>query len=141
LTEFGQGLEKAILELGKWGSQLLPPSIDGLALPSLGAATLAIKAFFQPKQAQDIHETYELHLGDEILQVQVANGSLTLQQGLMLPADVVVYTNMEAFMGLFAGQLTPQQAIAAGLVRVEGEAQALTRLLSLSSVETALNSH
>jgi hypothetical protein len=141
LTEFGQGLESAILELGKWGSRLLPSSMEGLALPSLGAAALALKAFFHPEQAQAIHETYELHLGDEILQVQVADGKLTVEQGQGLPANVMLYTNMRVFMGMFAGQLKPQDAIAAGLVRVEGEPQALTRLLSLSSVGTALDNY
>src|SRR5215470_2243575 len=49
LTTFGKALETPVLELGKWGSRLLPPSLDGLALPSLGATTLAIKAFFHPE--------------------------------------------------------------------------------------------
>src|SRR5450432_2916288 len=31
LTEFGQTLEFAVLELGKWGSRLLPTSTEGLA--------------------------------------------------------------------------------------------------------------
>src|SRR4051812_33612415 len=54
LTPTGQMLEKSVLELGKWGSQFLPPSLDGLALPSIGAATLAIKAFFHSEQAQSV---------------------------------------------------------------------------------------
>src|SRR4051812_18714984 len=29
LTTVGLALEKAVLELGKWGSQFLPPSLDG----------------------------------------------------------------------------------------------------------------
>lgn len=134
LTEIGQALETAVLELGKWGSRLLPSSMDGLALPSLGAATLAIKAFFHPDQAQDINEMYELHLGHEILQVRVADNKLVVQQGQALSADVVLHTDMQVFMGLFAGQLKPDEAIAAGLLRVEGEPQALTRFLKLSSV-------
>src|SRR5262245_29493848 len=39
LTPLGQALENAVLELGKWGSQFLPPSLEGVALPSIGAAT------------------------------------------------------------------------------------------------------
>src|SRR5688500_12711057 len=46
LTAFGAALETAVLELGKWGARLLPASLEGVALPSAGAMTLAIKAFF-----------------------------------------------------------------------------------------------
>jgi len=51
LTPLGQSLEKPILELGKWGAQLLPASLEGVALPSLGSMAVAIKAFFHPEPA------------------------------------------------------------------------------------------
>jgi putative sterol carrier protein len=121
LTPLGQSLEKAVLELGKWGSLFLPTSLEGVALPSLGAITLAIKAFFHPKKARGIDETYELHLGNEVLRVQITDGELHVQQGAAQKADVILHTEMQVFVGLFAGQLKPEEAIAAGLVRVEGD--------------------
>ncbi len=134
LTPTGQALENAVLELGKWGSQFLPASLEGLALPSIGAATLALKAFFHPTQAQAVNETYELHLGDEILQVQVRERKLHIQQGQPLDADVIFHTEMAIFMGLFSGQLSPDAALAAGLIVIEGDPAALRRFLMLSSV-------
>jgi DNA-binding HxlR family transcriptional regulator len=134
LTPTGQMLEKSVLELGKWGSQFLPPSLDGLALPSIGAATLAIKAFFHSEQAQSVNETYELHLDKEILQVQVTHGNLSVQQGQTLKASVIIHTDMRVFMGLFSGQLDPDAAVSAGLIVIEGEPSALQRFLKLSSV-------
>lgn len=134
LTPFGQGLEKPVLELGRWGSRLLPPSMEGLAMPSVGATTLAIKAFFCPEHARAVSETYELHLGDEIIQVQVNDGDLRVQQGQLVTADAVFHAEMPVFMGLFSGQLQPDDAIAGGLVRVDGDPGALKRFLSLSSV-------
>ena len=119
LTVLGQALERAVLELGKWGSQFLPASLEGVALPSLGAITLAIKAFFHPEQAQGVKETYELQLGNEILQVQVNEGELQVQQGQSLQADVVFYTDMQVFVGLFAGQIQPEEALAAGIIWAE----------------------
>lgn len=121
LSALGQALETAVLELGKWGSQFLPPSLDGVALPSLGAIALAIKAFFHPERAQGVDETYELHLGNEILQVQIKDGQLRARQGQALRADVIFYTDMLSFVGLFAGQIEPQEAISAGLIRIEGD--------------------
>lgn len=136
LTAYGQALETAVLELGKWGSRLLPPSLEGLAMPSLGATALAIKAFFHPEQAHSIDEVYELHLGQEVLQVQVQEGVLHVRQGQALKADAVFYTEMPVFMGLFAGQLQPADAIQNGLIRIEGDPLTLTRFLRLSSVQT-----
>jgi DNA-binding HxlR family transcriptional regulator len=135
LTPLGKALEKAVLELGKWGSQFLPPSLEGVVLPSLGATTLAIKAFFHPEQAQDFNETYELHLGSEVVQVQIKDGEIHVQQGQALKADAVFHTDMPVFMGLFSGQLHPDDAIAGELIRIEGDPGALRRFLNLSSVQ------
>lgn len=134
LTPVGQGLEKAVLELGKWGSQFLPASLEGVALPSVGATTLAIKAFFHPAQAQAVNETYELRLGNEILQVRIKDGALVVQPGQSLQAGVIFQTSMAVFMGLFSGQLAPAAAIAGGLIQVEGDAGALGRFLTLTGV-------
>lgn len=121
LTPLGLALESAVLELGKWGSQFLPTSLEGVALPSLGAMALAIKAFFHPEQAQGVNETLELHLGNEVLQVQVKEGELQVQQGTAQKAGVVFHTDMQTFVGLFAGQIKAEQAISGGLLRVEGD--------------------
>lgn len=139
LTAFGAGLETAVLELGKWGARLLPASLEGVALPSVGAMTLAIKAFFHPQQAQGVTETYELHLGQEVLQVRVQDGALRVQAGQTHKADAVFHTDMPIFLGLFAGQLTPEQALEAGLIRIEGDQDALKRFLRLSSVPPQAN--
>jgi len=137
LTSLGQALEKAVLELGKWGSQFLPTSLEGVALPSLGAITLAIKAFFHPEQAQGVKETFELHLGNEVLQVQIKAGELQVQQGGAQKADVVFHTDMQYFVGLFAGQIKPDEAISGGLIRIEGEPGALSRFLNLSGLASS----
>ena len=137
LTAFGKALETPVLELGKWGSHLLPGSLEGLALPSLGATTLAIKAFFHPERAQGVNQTFELHLGDEVLQVQIQDGTLHVQQGQTLKADVVFQTDMAVFMGLFSGQLEPDAAICGGLVQIEGDTGSLSRFLSLTGISSS----
>lgn len=134
LTEAGHALEAAVLELGKWGSRLLPDSLEGVALPSPGATTLALKAFFRPEQARGVDEVYELHLDDEVLQVHIHDGEMRVQQGQSLTADVVLHTTMQVFMGMFSGQLVPDATVAGGLVTVTGGADALARFLSFCSV-------
>lgn len=92
LTAAGQALETAVLKLGKWGSRWLPASLEGIALSSLGAITLAIKAFFHPDQAQGVDETYELRFGTEALQGQIKGGELQVRQGQALKPDAVLLT-------------------------------------------------
>src|SRR5918998_1208711 len=60
LTALGQALEKTLLELGKWGSQFVPPSMDGATVLRLGSYALTFKTFFRPDQAQGVDETYAL---------------------------------------------------------------------------------
>jgi hypothetical protein len=126
-----------MIELGKWGSQFLPPSLEGVAPPSLGASSLAIKAFFRPEQARGMSETFEFDFGNEVLQVQVRDGAILAQQGLVLDSEVVIYLNMDIFVALFTGQLNPSEAISTGLVRVEGDPDALSRFFSFTGVRTS----
>lgn len=134
LTPFGRELETPIIELGRWGSRLLPSTFDGLSMPTVGTASVAIKAFFNPTAAQDINEIYEWRFGIESLQIQVNGGQLCIQQGQYLKADVVFHADMTVFMGLFSGQLSPEDALAADLLRIEGDSKALRRFLAISSV-------
>jgi len=41
---------------------------------------------------------------------------------------------MGSFVGLFAGQIEPEEAIARGLVQIEGEPGALRRFLKITGV-------
>jgi DNA-binding HxlR family transcriptional regulator len=137
LTPVGQALEPAVLELGRWGAQFLPSSLEGVALPSVGVMALAIKAFFRPHQARGIHETYELRIGPEVLQVQIQDGTLRVQGGESLKADAVFHTEIQSYWGLFAGRLQPDEAIDAGLIRIEGDPDALQRFLDICGVPGA----
>ncbi len=132
LTPMGQALEAAVLELGKWGAHLFPPSPEGLHLPSLGSISLAIRAFFHPEHAQDMDETYELRFGEEALQVRVEQGGLKVRQGKAQQPAAVIHTDMPSFLSLFTGQVEAEEALASGLVHVEGDPTALGRFLKLT---------
>ncbi len=137
LTPWGHGLESAVLELGRWGVRLLPTSLEGNALPSVGTCALGIRAFFRPERARGVDETYELRLGHEVLQVRVREGELCVQQGEGLRADAVFHTDVPSYLGLFSGQITPDEAVAGGLIRIEGDPGALRRFLELCGLPGA----
>jgi putative sterol carrier protein len=138
LTAMGQALEPTLLALGKWGSQFVPASMEGATLLHANSYALTLKTFFRPERAQDLHETYALHIGDEVLQVQIAEGELQVRQGEALKADAVFHTDMPTYLGLLAGQIQPDQAVATGLMRVEGDAGTLRRFLNICGLPSAV---
>jgi DNA-binding HxlR family transcriptional regulator len=140
LTPVGQALEPMLIELGKWGSQFVPPlpeaAGDG-SLLRLGSYALTLKTFFRPERAQGINATYELRVGDEVLQAQIKDGALHVQQGDALRAHAVFHTDIESYLGLLTGELEPEDAIERGVVRVEGEPGALERFLEVCGMSGA----
>jgi DNA-binding HxlR family transcriptional regulator len=131
LTAIGQALEQALLELGKWGSQFVPPSMEGLSVLHMGSYALTLKTFFRPELAHGIDETYELHIDNEVLQAQIKAGEIRVQQGQSWKADLVLHSDIRSFLELFSGQLQPEQAISSGRILTEGDPDALSRLLKI----------
>ena len=131
LTPLGQALERSLLELGKWGSQFVPPSADRATLLNVGSYALTLKTFFRPEQAQGVNETYELHIDNEVMQVQIEAGEIHVRQGESRPADVVFQTDMPTYLGLLQRQIQPDEAISGNLIRIEGDPGALNRFLDL----------
>ena len=134
LTPMGQALEKTLLELGKWGSRFVPPSAEDAALLPVGSYALTLKTFFRPELAQGVHETYELRIDDEVLQVRIEGGEIHVQQGEALKADVVFHTDIASYLELLTGQLRPDEALSEGLIRVEGDPGTLNRFLNICGV-------
>lgn len=131
LSPVGLALEPTLLELGKWGSQFVPPSPDEAQVLRLGSYALTLKTFFRPELAQGVDETYELQVGQEVLQVWIKDGQIEVQQGQALRPDAVFRTDMGTYLGLLQRKIEPEEAIARGLVRVEGDPAALTRFLDM----------
>lgn len=131
LTPVGRALEAALMELGKWGSQFVPPTWEGAALLPVGSYALTLKIFFRPEAAQGVNETYELRIDHEVLQVQIKDGEIHVQQGEYLHPDAVFHTDMPVYMRLLSGQLKAEEAIEAGLIGIEGDPAALSRFLSI----------
>jgi DNA-binding HxlR family transcriptional regulator len=137
LTPLGLGLEEALIALGKWGSQFVPPSAEEAALLNVGSYALTLKTFFRPELAQDVEETYELHIDDEVMQVQISAGEIEVQQGTALPADAVFYTDITTYLGLLTGQIVAETAVSNQLIQIKGDPDALQRFLNLCGLPAA----
>jgi DNA-binding HxlR family transcriptional regulator/putative sterol carrier protein len=138
LTAVGQALEQSLLELGRWGSQFVPPSAEGATLLHAGSYALTLKTFFRPERARGRDETYALHVDDEVLQVRIVDGTLQVRQGETREADAIFSTDVESYLGLLAGDLRPDEAIANGRIRIVGDQGALRRFLDICGLPGAL---
>jgi DNA-binding HxlR family transcriptional regulator len=138
LTALGQTLERTLLELGKWGSQFAPPTPEGVALLRLGSYALTPQVFFRRKRARGVRETYAIHANQEVLQIRIADGEIHVQQGESWRADAVFHTDVLTYLGLLRRQIEPAEAIATGLVQVEGDPAALQRFVKLCGLPAAL---
>jgi DNA-binding HxlR family transcriptional regulator len=138
LTALAQALEPTLLELGKWGSQFVPPSREGAALLHASSYALTLKTFFRPDLAQGLNETYELHVDDEVLQVHIHDGEIEVQQGEALKADLVLYTDVPTYLALLTGEMQVEEASERGLIRLQGNPEALGRLLDICAVPGAV---
>ena len=131
LTSVGYALKKTLLELGKWGSQFVPASMEGVHVLHVGSYALTPQTFFRSELAQGIDETYALHIGDEVQQVRIVDGAICVQQGEPAKADMALYTEVPIYLGLLIGQIEPGAALANGLIRLKGDLATLRRFLKL----------
>ncbi|HEY0738629.1 MAG TPA: winged helix-turn-helix transcriptional regulator [Herpetosiphonaceae bacterium] len=141
LTELGLGLENMLLELGKWGSQFVPPSAEGAAVLRAGSYALTLKTFFRPEQARGVDETYELRIDGEVLHVDIQDGTIHVRQGAAPKADAVFTTDIASYLELLAGQIQPEAAIAGGLVRIQGDPEALSRFVRMCGMLDSAEQH
>jgi DNA-binding HxlR family transcriptional regulator len=137
LTPLGRALEPMLLELGRWGSQFVPPSPEGATMLHVGSYALTPKTFFRPDQAQGIDEIYALCIGGEAQYVHIHNGTIDVRQGEPPHAIMTLYADVPTYLGLLTGQLQPNDVIAEGPVRVEGDVDALRRFLAICGMAGA----
>lgn len=131
LTELGRALEPTLLELGKWGSQFVPQSMEGCHVLHLGSYALTPQTFFRPELAQGVDATYALYIGDEVQTARIVDGEINVWQGEPTHADMAIHTEVPIYLGLLTRQIDPDAALAGGLVCVEGDRAEFFRFLQL----------
>jgi DNA-binding HxlR family transcriptional regulator len=119
LTEYGSGLEDVLLRLGLWGARTLREPAAG-EVYTLDAAILSLLATFRPERAPSWFAV-QLRLGPGLeLHAVVENGELKVAEGVFADAGLVV-TATGSLRPLMAGELSAADAVASGLVLLEGD--------------------
>jgi DNA-binding HxlR family transcriptional regulator/putative sterol carrier protein len=131
LTELGLGLRPVVLGLFRWGLQLIDqPDGDETVRASywLPAIQSAARPEMLPAQTNDV---YEFRIGEEILTIRVQQGAIEVAAGPATAPDLVLSTDHQTFAGLGMGRISSPEAIADGLITVDGDPAAAQRCAAL----------
>jgi DNA-binding HxlR family transcriptional regulator len=123
LTDYGRGLEDAVLSLARWGTKSIgePDSSDVI---NSSAFALGLRSAFHPDLARGVTATYEVCFGDAVVHLRVDDGAVEAQEGPADEADLRIATDA-ALPALLRGDLSPAEAERTGAVHLTGD----TRLL------------
>jgi DNA-binding HxlR family transcriptional regulator len=128
LTDFGRGLEDVALGLGRWGSSLLGDPRPG-EIVTADSMTMALRSTFTPEAAEEEPMRFELWIGDVVVHAIVQGSRLDAGPGPLPGADLVIEAGPE-IQALMSGELTPEQALRSGAVRLDGDPELLDRFVA-----------
>lgn len=126
LTPYGRELEPIVLALGAWGFKAMgEPREDQIITPD--SMTMALRTAFRPQVALTLPPTaYGAQVGPAELLVRVDGATLDVARGDG-PVDLA-FSAGPGIRRLISGELTPDRAIATGVVEVlRGSGELLDR--------------
>lgn len=134
LTDYGRDLEPILLLLGRWGARSLGDPRPG-DLFSIDMAILALRSVFRPERARGIRTSFEVRFGPLVVAVKVDDGTLTVEEGELPDADLVIETPV--LKHLMAAELTPTDALWLGLIAPKGDPSRLNTFVDLFHIPAA----
>ncbi|MEU8893529.1 winged helix-turn-helix transcriptional regulator [Streptomyces sp. NPDC048442] len=132
LTDWGLELEPVVRALGRWAVR--SPAHDRTAHLSATSFVLSLRTNFDPSRAQGVQGRYELHLGDEVFRVLIADGALHAGRGYQQQPEAVITARPSALARVVYGGRQLADAVAAGDVRVEGDSSSVAHLTAVLSL-------
>jgi len=130
LTASGRALERALMELGRWGGAYAPPPRDDMCM-SVDAHILSLRTLFDAERAGDFAARVELRLGDEHFGVVIADGTVTADRGELPDADAVIEADPAILIEVLHGHRRLADALAAGSIRISGDKRMAKRFMTL----------
>ncbi len=119
LTPDGRDLEDVVLRLGRWGAARLGDPRPG-EIVTADSMVMALRAMFSPDAAAGVHASFQLELGPAVFHARVDERGLSAGVGPVQGADLVISAG-PGIRALFAGEVSAPDALADGLVAVDGD--------------------
>jgi DNA-binding HxlR family transcriptional regulator len=133
LTEYGEELEEIVMAFGRWGAKALgdPRPDETVTVDSM---VMALRSTFRAAAATGRRIGFELRLGDVVIHARVGNGKIAAGAGALPGADLIIEAG-PGIRALMAGEITPEQALEAGAVRITGDPKLLSRFAQMFRIE------
>jgi DNA-binding HxlR family transcriptional regulator/putative sterol carrier protein len=122
LTPYGQELEDILLRLGRWGSRSLEEPVDGHGY--IDPAIRALRASFNPDDSTVERAQFEIWFGEFVIHAVVEDDRAIVGEGPAGDADLVIDAR-GSIIPLLSGAVGPEDAVASGRIRVEGDSELL----------------
>lgn len=136
LTEWGAELEPVFRALARWGASSPVVPLEGDV--SSDTVMLGLRTFFEPA-AEPWTAAYEVWLDRDRYDVRVQEGRLVrVARGeASAGADAVVHADRHGFLDVLNGVTTVRDAVRSGRVTVEGDVDAVQRLVDARRLPAA----
>jgi DNA-binding HxlR family transcriptional regulator/putative sterol carrier protein len=119
LTERGKRLEDGVIAIGRWGAAMLDAPRPGEVV-TVDSLAMALRTIFRPENAQNVHATFELRMGEIVLHAVVDGGRIAVARGAAEKPDLVIEAG-PSIRAVMAGEMTAREAISNGAVRLTGK--------------------
>ena len=133
LTETGQALESVIIAIGRWGGRFLgQPGPAEVLVPR--AYFVAMRSSFRADLAGDLTASYEIRVDGLVFDVGVRDRRCITREGAAADPDAVIEMDVATLNALMLQRLPPDEAAAAGRIRVTGDQAHLRRFTELFAI-------
>ena len=129
LTDWGLELEPVITQLGRWGAR--SPSRPRDATLGVDSLILSFRTMFDPRAADGLSASYELHLDEDVFRVAVSDGRFEIARGEAERPDATIEADSATLATLVYEGRPLAEALRSGDVRIEGDESAVERFLTL----------
>jgi DNA-binding HxlR family transcriptional regulator len=125
LTEIGRDLEPVLVALSRWGAKLLDEPREGDELRA-GWAAVAIRSSLREGSTGG-PGTHEFRIDDEVFHLRVGGAAeeVVVRQGSVPDPDLVIVGDAETLLAVASGKLSTEKALESGMLRLEGDTEAL----------------
>lgn len=137
LTDRGRALERAVLELGRWGSPLLAARSKGDKLQAHWLV-LPLKLYLRDFRPDEPNLAINVEAGNEAITIEVGLGQVAVRLGTSTDPDVVVKGKPDSILRLFTGRISLPAATAEG-VQWEGSRTVLSRIVNNTKYGPSVN--
>ena len=129
LTEWGLGLEKVIIAIGRWAVH--SPTLQQGHPLGTDALILSFRTMFNPKEAAKFKATLELRIGEDRFRAVVANREMQLTRGTVDDPDAILEADSNTIASIAYGGRKFAEAMKSGALKVTGDREKAKRFFSL----------